>query len=74
MTPIRPAGATPRSILLATDLTSRCDRAFDRAARLARQWNAPLHVLHAIESLPPSIPVGVPTPTSAPIRMRRPLS
>ena len=59
MTPISLAGTTPRNILLATDLTSRCDRAFDRAAQLARQWSASLHVLHAIEALPPAIPAGV---------------
>lgn len=38
----------PRKILLATDLDSHCDRALDRAAQLARQWQATLHVVHAL--------------------------
>src|SRR5699024_10309123 len=43
----------PRRILLATDLASQTDRALDRAVRLARQWQAQLHVVHA---LPPDAP------------------
>lgn len=39
----------PRTILLATDLSARCDRALDRAAQLARQWAARLVVLHVVE-------------------------
>lgn len=38
----------PDRILLATDLSARCDRAVDRAAQLARQWQVPLWVVHAI--------------------------
>jgi nucleotide-binding universal stress UspA family protein len=38
----------PRRILLATDLGARCDRALDRAVQLARQWQAPLLVVHAL--------------------------
>lgn len=34
--------APPASILLATDLGARCDRAMTRAVMLARQWNARL--------------------------------
>lgn len=41
---------TPRAILLATDLSSRCDRALDRALFLARQWNARLVALTVVES------------------------
>lgn len=37
----------PKRILLATDLSARCDRALDRAAQLARQWQVPLLVVHA---------------------------
>ncbi|MGP1665341.1 MAG: universal stress protein, partial [Rhodanobacter sp.] len=37
----------PKKILLATDLGARCDRALDRAAQLARQWQVPLVVVHA---------------------------
>lgn len=59
MVPIAVPATRPSRILLATDLTSRCDRAFDRAVQLARQWDAQLHVLHAIESQPPAPPVGV---------------
>lgn len=36
------------NLLLASDLTSRCDRATDRAAQLAKMWNAKLLVVHAI--------------------------
>ncbi len=38
--------APPQKILLATDLLSHGDRALDRAAQLARQWQVPLHVVH----------------------------
>jgi nucleotide-binding universal stress UspA family protein len=38
---------SPNRILLATDLSARCDRALDRAAQLARQWRLPLLVVHA---------------------------
>ena len=49
----------PRSILLATNLTSRADRAFDRAAQLAKTWHADLHILHAVDAPAPSVPFGV---------------
>jgi nucleotide-binding universal stress UspA family protein len=39
----------PRRILLATDLSFRCDRAQDRASRLAQQWQAKLCLLHVTE-------------------------
>lgn len=41
-----------RHITLATDLTSRSDRAFDRAVGLARRWNARLLIVHAVEERP----------------------
>ncbi len=41
-----------RRILLATDLSARCDRAFDRAVSLARAWNARLTVATALEDPP----------------------
>lgn len=37
------------NLLLASDLSSRCDRASDRAAQLARAWKAKLLVVHAID-------------------------
>lgn len=40
----------PTKILLATDLSPGSDRALDRASQLARQWNAELLIVHAIES------------------------
>lgn len=42
----------PMAVVCATDLSSRCDRAMDRAAQLARSWNARLVVVHALESSP----------------------
>ncbi len=38
-----------RRILLATDLSVRCDRALDRAAIIASEWPARLAVVHAYE-------------------------
>ncbi len=38
----------PDRILLATDLSPRCDRALDRAAELAAGWGAALVVLHVL--------------------------
>lgn len=40
--------APPRRILLATDLRSHGDRAFDRAVQLAQAWRVPLHVVHVL--------------------------
>lgn len=42
-------GAVPRHLILATDLTARSDRAFDRAVNLARRWDARLLIVHAVE-------------------------
>jgi nucleotide-binding universal stress UspA family protein len=39
----------PKKILLATDLSARCDRAFDRALVLAAEWNANLVAVHVME-------------------------
>ncbi|HVJ93611.1 MAG TPA: universal stress protein [Labilithrix sp.] len=39
----------PRTILCATDLSCRCDRALDRAVSLARRWEANLLLLTVIE-------------------------
>lgn len=43
-----------RSILFATDLSARCDRALDRAVRFASEWSAKLVVVHAI---PEPVPI-----------------
>lgn len=40
---------TPKRLLLATDLSARCDRALDRAVALAKLWDAHLIVVHALE-------------------------
>jgi nucleotide-binding universal stress UspA family protein len=47
--PDAPRPAALRHIILATDLTARSDRAFDRAVALARRWNARLLIVHAVE-------------------------
>lgn len=45
-----------RNILMTSDLSSRSDRAFDRAVQLSRQFKSGLHVLHVLENdLPPDI-------------------
>jgi nucleotide-binding universal stress UspA family protein len=51
----QPASTTgaPKKILLATDLSCRCDRALDRAAQLAHHWNARLLVLHVLKPKAP---------------------
>lgn len=42
-------GGTPHHVLLATDLSARCDRALDRAAQLADEWRAELMALHVLD-------------------------
>ena len=55
-TPLTP----PHTLLLATDLRARCDRATDRARQLARQWHARLHVVHVLQPTPESWPGSLP--------------
>lgn len=43
------AKGPPRSILLATDLSARSDRALDRAVSLAKHWQAHLTILHVLQ-------------------------
>lgn len=43
------AAASPKKVMLATDLSGRGDRALDRATALAVQWDAELVVVHALE-------------------------
>ncbi len=40
---------TSKPILLATDMTARCDRAFDRALMLAKTWDTRLIVVHVLD-------------------------
>jgi nucleotide-binding universal stress UspA family protein len=47
----------PRKLLLATDLSARCDRALERAVSLASHWQAQLTVLHVFEETPDPIAV-----------------
>lgn len=48
MSVIPEQGATPHRLLLATDLSARCDRALDRAAQLANEWHADLVALNVL--------------------------
>lgn len=43
----------PRTVLFATDLTCRADRALDRATNLALEWQGRLVVVHAVEGRAP---------------------
>lgn len=45
-----PVPPTPATILFATDLSSRCDRALDRALVMARQWKARLVALTVVDA------------------------
>jgi len=49
MTHKAPGPAVPESIVLATDLSARCDRALDRSAQLAAQWGARLVALNVLD-------------------------
>lgn len=40
----------PKKIMLATDLSSRGDRALDRAIQLAKSWKAELLIVHALST------------------------
>jgi nucleotide-binding universal stress UspA family protein len=53
----------PRSILLATDLSARSDRALDRATLLAKHWHSHLTVLHVLENVPSSLNSVDPLPS-----------
>ena len=53
----------PISILLATDLSARSDRALDRAVLLAKQWRSHLTVLHVLNHQRPPLDSGDPVPS-----------
>lgn len=61
---------TPRKLLLATDLSARCDRALERAVSLATDWQAQLTVLHVFEET--ADPIAVPSTASVPSWRRPP--
>jgi len=42
----------PRTILLASDFSARCDRPLDRAIQLARAWSGKLVIAHILETPP----------------------
>ncbi|MEZ5494305.1 MAG: universal stress protein [Pseudomonadales bacterium] len=42
----------PRHLLLASDLSARCDRALDRSVQLAQEWHARLDVLNVLDAIP----------------------
>jgi len=42
--------ALPDRLLLATDLSTRCDRALDRAAQLAKAWQAELIAINVLDA------------------------
>lgn len=45
----------PRRILLATDLSARCDRAFDRTIFLAAEWKAEVMAVHVLQETDPHL-------------------
>ncbi len=65
----RTESTRPRRILLATDLSCRCDRALDRAIRLAAEWNAELVAAYVVE---PSKSLEYSLERSRPLFRRRP--
>lgn len=66
------SGTTPRHLLLATDLTARCDRARDRTLQLAKAWGAKLTVVHALDAFDaPSDNPSRPTLSDAAMRAAR---
>lgn len=49
MTTIASSDTAPRRLLLATDLSARCDRALDQASQLAEEWRAELIALNILD-------------------------
>lgn len=58
---------SPRTIVLATDLSGRCDRAMQRALQLSKLWNSRLIILSVVE---PDGPGGAAEPWTRPLRRR----
>ena len=57
----KPTHASPKKIVLATDLSARCDRALDRAVQLAGEWRSKLVVMTVVETPARVDPLAVPT-------------
>ncbi len=49
MTSVAEPGSRPPLLLLATDLSARCDRALDRAAQLSGEWQARLVAMNVLD-------------------------
>jgi nucleotide-binding universal stress UspA family protein len=47
-----------KAVLLATDLTARCDRALERATALAREWDGKVTLLHIVSGTKQSASLG----------------
>lgn len=60
-----PTTSAPAALLLATDLSHRCDRALDRASITARQWQARLVALTVVEPGSPVVPATSHLPDTA---------
>jgi nucleotide-binding universal stress UspA family protein len=56
----------PKRILLATDLSFRCERALDRAAALSAQWPSTLVVVHVLNASDSSLLEAGPRPSWRP--------
>ncbi|WP_168220468.1 universal stress protein [Azospirillum thermophilum] len=60
----------PHRILLATDLSFRCERALERAASLSAQWQSELVVLHVLDTPTSSLPEANCRPSWPPVEPR----
>ena len=49
MTETAQGESVPKRLLLATDLSARCDRALDRAAQLAEAWQAEIVAVNVLD-------------------------
>ncbi len=62
---------TSGTILLATDLSCRCDRALDRATMLAHEWQAKMIVLHVLQQPEPVLELSPGTESPDPLQAAR---
>ena len=47
---------THKPVMVATDLSARCDRPIERAVKLAQDWSVKLIVLHVLDPALPENP------------------